>query len=257
LTESGNCAPFGNKLNQSFLPELLNGPLNVVVTDRAGFSFEQLAAGQPVEVSPRTLRIGDRVRVDTTGARVWNARLSPLAGEEALRVGERLAAIDAVLVDAPEESLARPQRPRRAAESMSVLAEGLCRTDAGMVEDAAGRLAGLGPGLTPSGDDVLAGVMLALTLLPSPSPSRLREAIHRAAGGRTTRVSAAYLKAAARGEAGEAWHALREALATPAAAAGDPAALGSAARGVMAFGETSGADMLAGFALGLRALSAR
>lgn len=122
-----------------------------------------------------------------------------------------------------------------------------------MVREAAGRLAGLGPGLTPSGDDVLAGAMLALTLVRSPQPTRLREVILRAVGERTTRVSGAYLQAASRGEAGEAWHALRDALAPQTAG---PGALDSAARRVMAFGETSGADMLAGFVLGLRALMA-
>ena len=235
-------------------PDLLNGPLNVVVTAPAAFSFEQLTAGQTVRISPHALDIGDRIRVDTTGTPVWPARLRAVARRDARTLGARVAALEAILTEAPEESLARAERrPWRAAEAMSVLAEGLRRRNARMVREAAGRLAGLGPGLTPSGDDVLAGAMLALTLVRSPQPPRLREVILRAAAERTTRVSGAYLQAASRGEAGEAWHALRDALAPQTAG---PGALDSAARRVMAFGETSGADMLAGFVLGLRALMA-
>ena len=152
---------------------------------------------------------------------MWPARLRAVARRDARTLGARVAALEAILTEAPEESLARAERrPWRAAEAMSVLAEGLRRRNARMVREAAGRLAGLGPGLTPSGDDVLAGAMLALTLVRSPQPTRLREVILRAVGERTTRVSGAYLQAASRGEAGEAWHALRDALAPQTAGPG-------------------------------------
>ncbi|HET6782142.1 MAG TPA: DUF2877 domain-containing protein, partial [bacterium] len=61
--------------------------------------------------------------------------------------------------------------------------------------------------------------------------------------------SEAYLMAAARGEAGEAWHRLLRVLPN-----GDRAAIASATRRVMAFGETSGSDMLAGFTVAFSTL---
>jgi len=71
--------------------------------------------------------------------------------------------------------------------------------------------------------------------------------------GRTTRISEAYLEAAAAGEAGEAWHRLLAILrADGAAGAADD--LRAAVQCILAFGETSGADMLAGFSLAMTAL---
>jgi len=71
------------------------------------------------------------------------------------------------------------------------------------------------------------------------------------AAPRTHEISAAYLRAAHAGEAGERWHPLLAAL-----AACDHTHLGPAAAAVMKTGETSGADMLAGFVAGMGAIHA-
>jgi hypothetical protein len=69
------------------------------------------------------------------------------------------------------------------------------------------KLLGLGPGLTPSGDDYLGGVMLGLRLLDR---GRHAEALWRwlepRLKERTSAISAAHLAAAAAGEAHEALH---------------------------------------------------
>src|SRR5438046_1794271 len=78
---------------------------------------------------------------------------------------------------------------------------------------------------------------------------RMGHAIVSGVRNRTTRISMAYLEAAARGEASEAWHRLVDAVAE-----NDPDRIAAAARGVMAFGETSGSDMLAGFVMAAEAL---
>jgi hypothetical protein len=62
------------------------------------------------------------------------------------------------------------------------------------------RLLGLGPGLTPFGDDVLAGLLVTLGALGSPAFGRLADAVCALAPTRTTFVSAALLRHAARGE---------------------------------------------------------
>jgi hypothetical protein len=62
------------------------------------------------------------------------------------------------------------------------------------------RLLGRGPGLTPFGDDVLAGALVTLGALGDPGFARLGAVVDALAPARTTFVSAALLRHAARGE---------------------------------------------------------
>ncbi len=125
------------------------------------------------------------------------------------------------------------------------------------IEEAARGLAGLGPGLTPSGDDVLAGFASVMALL-SPyayrgdgPPEDIAEIISSAARPRTTTLSATLLAYAARGEVAEPLGNLLLALARPHEAFSEVL---FAAERVLALGGTSGGDMLLGLLLGLRAL---
>jgi hypothetical protein len=61
------------------------------------------------------------------------------------------------------------------------------------------RLLGRGPGLTPTGDDVLAAALVTLHALGSPIGARLADAVRSRAPGATTTVSAALLRHAAEG----------------------------------------------------------
>jgi hypothetical protein len=113
----------------------------------------------------------------------------------------------------------------------------------------ASRLAGLGGGLTPAADDFLCGVML-WAWLAHPSPPSLCHLLLEAAAGRTTALSAAFLRAAARGECSAAWHRLLAELAgwrgdQPTADARER--LEQSVGDVLSFGSTSGGDTLAGF----------
>lgn len=73
------------------------------------------------------------------------------------------------------------------------------RGDDGELAGRAARgLAGLGPGLTPAGDDVLVGLLSALSLLGG--PPAVIDALLAAADGRTTDLSLALLRHAAKGE---------------------------------------------------------
>jgi hypothetical protein len=80
-------------------------------------------------------------------------------------------------------------------------------------------LLGRGPGLTPLGDDVLAGALVALVAAGSPTGARLAEQVRQTAFRRTTFVSAALLWHAAQGEC------VPELAAVLAGAPGAPAAL--------------------------------
>jgi hypothetical protein len=102
------------------------------------------------------------------------------------------------------------------------------------------RLVGLGPGLTPAGDDALCGVLLALRAIGSPAlgPVRVQVASN---VGRTTSLSASLLRAASEGYAVPCVARLASAL-----AAGDLCAAREALPEVLAIGHTSGVDTLAG-----------
>jgi hypothetical protein len=108
---------------------------------------------------------------------------------------------------------------------------------------AASHLAGLGTGLTPSGDDFLLGATCAAWMLfPASQARAIGSVISIAASPRTTRLSSAWLSAAARGEFSAPWHPFLDALAS-----GHQAALARAALSLLEIGHTSGADALAGF----------
>ena len=117
----------------------------------------------------------------------------------------------------------------------------------GDLVSAARRLQGRGPGLTPSGDDVLAGILLVCAMDPA-----CRGALGRLArSARTTALSRAYLRWAAEGQSIQPAHALLDA-----AADGDPNAMGRAARSLAAVGATSGRALIAGVALAATELPA-
>lgn len=113
------------------------------------------------------------------------------------------------------------------------------------------RLLGLGPGLTPSGDDLLGGVFFALAHAPRPHWAgklrALQRELHRAArAGATNPISAALLHDLMRGRG---WRVLHEMLA--ALQARQAGQIDAAAHALLALGATSGADLLCGLLLTL------
>jgi hypothetical protein len=111
-----------------------------------------------------------------------------------------------------------------------------------------GRLLGRGPGLTPVGDDVLAGTLVTLAGMGTPAADRLGVAVRAAAPGRTTAVSAALLAHAA---CGECVPELARVLA--AGRAGDP--LVPAIDALLRVGHTSGAGLAHGILAALEAVA--
>ena len=104
-------------------------------------------------------------------------------------------------------------------------------------------LAGLGQGLTPAGDDFLMGAMYGLWATRNPDEARdLAELINEAAAPRTTSLSAAWLQAAALGEAAEPWHDLFNGIIVD-----NSRKIFAALSRILAIGHSSGADALAGF----------
>lgn len=122
--------------------------------------------------------------------------------------------------------------------------------------DAFRLLAGRGGGLTPTGDDVLAGLLLADALFragrdPRSSATTVDVRGRRlAADAPTSALSRSFLHWAARGLSIEPVHEV-----VAAAGAGDLVGLRRAARAVAAVGSSSGGALLAGLCIGCRFLA--
>jgi hypothetical protein len=121
------------------------------------------------------------------------------------------------------------------------LAAGLRALARGRAEEAVRRLAGRGDGLTPAGDDALAGYAAWRHSTGRPV------AISGLAAGRSSPLGLAYLRCAERGELPGAGVALLAALRW-----GDPAAASAAARTLRGWGASSGDAMLWGIAAGAK-----
>jgi hypothetical protein len=128
-------------------------------------------------------------------------------------------------------------------------------------------LLGLGPGLTPSGDDVVCGILAGLgwaTNTPAANEygainrasttrriiSGLAQAVNEAAPARTNRISATLLRHAATGLLYAPAMDLGAAL-----LAGDPAAVADPARRLLGIGHTSGGDLAVGILYALTIMS--
>lgn len=110
-------------------------------------------------------------------------------------------------------------------------------------------LVGMGPGLTPAGDDLIGGALIALhTLRRHAVAARLGAWALRHAENGTSRISRAHLACAVQGQGGEALHALLH------AALSGRRNLASELAAIDAVGHTSGWDAAAGVALALQAL---
>lgn len=121
---------------------------------------------------------------------------------------------------------------------------------AGRLEELAARVGGRGPGLTPSGDDLLAGVLVVARLFGGPAAGPRLDAL--AAGVATTEIARAFLAWAARGQCIAPVHDWLAAVA--AVAPGPPRELAAARRSLVAVGASSGAHLAAGLALAVSQL---
>jgi len=237
----------------ALVTQIGDGPLNVVVDGKPG-SFASLIPGMAANLREASLQVGD-TQVTLSGATIWE----PCPDWNVLRA--QRASIErnlhtlsnaGVRYAAPASWLAHETNVGHALHGISshvqpVIQAALESLRAGWQGDlvqlrqGASQLAGLGIGLTPAGDDFLVGVML-WAWLAHPTPHSFCRVVVKAAAPRTTTLSAAFLRAAAKGECDAAWHQLLAVLGTE-----TDDELIPAVRRVLAHGATSGADTLAGF----------
>ncbi len=240
------------------------GPLNLLCAPwRTALAIRPiLRVGDAVGVDDGVLNAGD-FRLSVHTAQLWQPEPHGVWSKASLARG--LASFeDALPPSLPDEGLARLLRctgTANLATPVIAAAQSPVRYLKQLLRgDATGRdpkidakkiapLLGLGPGLTPSGDDFLAGILLALSLTER---ARLRDRIWHAMEPllmhHTADISRAHLAAAAEGFGSAALHNLLCAILAGATNTTTPAIAA-----VTAIGHTSGWDALAGAIAALRA----
>jgi hypothetical protein len=249
-----------------------SGPLNVLYRGPEPIDWEAtpLATGAAAVSDGELLRVAGACAFSLVGAETW-IPATPAASWQPTIVLQNLAALTReartraargglqallpVLAETGAGSGWTGPGPsplvRMALPSIAALAEwletGLARPQehAPVPMSAVEALIGLGPGLTPSGDDCLGGVLVALRHLGASEPAnRLATAVLSRAERRTHDISRAHLAAAAGGEGLAPLHAMLSSLCTPGALD-----MHESLSAIDTIGHTSGWDALVGVAL--------
>ncbi len=225
--------------------EAHRGPLTINIDDMPG-SFLEMASGDPIVIQADGLWFPKRgLRVSLEGAAEWSA--PPRAGNvlSPPDISERLRAVAAqirfeseVVSEAELVDLFHALRTRQAAPTASALSGFL----------------GRGVGLTPAGDDLAAGLLLALNrwqdrFFSDFSVEGLNSLVTADARRKTTSLSASLIACAAQGQADERLVLGLDGLVTGSQDAAVCAACFNT------WGSTSGANAFIGMRLALQAYS--
>jgi hypothetical protein len=236
-----------------------NGPAVLVLEATPGVPplNQEVEPRAAAEAQRGTLMVAGRLTIDLTPAVLWSPppiRLTLPIDEIAARIVQargRAAALAPGEGFAPLLTDSASGTPDIVLLRASALIDNLSTAIRGQrwedVAAPARALSGLGPGLTPSGDDVLAGLALGIHAGLGSLPEPLARALHAAVEGRTTDLAVARVRHAVAGHADQAIHQLLTALVD-----GPPDDLDGAVRAVIDYGHSSGADTLVGIDRGLR-----
>ncbi len=243
-----------------------NGPLNAICDPPMGMDWVvgALRPGAEARVGAGILRVGRRLSFSVSPARDWRPETVPsrwtaatLAGGLATlaafaRDGLPAAGLGGLIArlaaDDGDRARCRETALERAAKTAAAgLRHWLVARFRGLPGDdppprQAARLIGLGPGLTPSGDDFIGGMMIVLRSLGEISAAQgVADWALPVARARTGKVSLAHLACAANGEGAAALHETLAALFV-----GDVPGLRAGLAAVGGIGHSSGWDALAG-----------
>jgi Protein of unknown function (DUF2877) len=196
-----------------------------------------LPTGAPAEVGCGRIVVGD---LAVSAAAWWDPRPRlPHPRPALLPEGVRQLRNALYGEGVPHSAFTLPGLPTGPGGPLAALRGAVRRADLDAALRTAARLVGLGPGLTPAGDDVMAGTMAGLVLLGHPAAERFAAGVYSLAAGRTTELSRALLRHAAAGRVSGEYSAVLQGLVgerplTPAIA------------GLLATGSTSGRAMALG-----------
>jgi hypothetical protein len=237
------------------------GPLNVVTTapTRTNWPASGLRRHSKVMVSATKIRIGNRFVFPMTQSSIWSpAPLASTADPDCVRRGLK-ALRHFSMPCVPDDGLGRllfrghvpdlNDRVGLVAEPLienarSWLSTAFADRDRRQLADTTWveRLAGLGPGLTPSGDDFLGGVIITLHALRETDIGQaLWRPVHRQARAAGNAISLAHLTAAAEGVGADGIH-----NALSAVLRGHAGEVRAGIAAISRIGHTSGWDTMAG-----------
>ncbi|NIP45125.1 MAG: DUF2877 domain-containing protein [Gammaproteobacteria bacterium] len=235
------------------------GPINLLYADEDWDCRDAVRVGDRWECGTNVLRVGDASfrfhRAATWRAPAGALDWTPRRLEEGLRrVADASESADTgILLPLALNRRARRPAPleariaRRARLGVDAFREWLAdslteQPRAVEIPQDAEALLGLGPGLTPAGDDFVVGMLVALHGLQLEATAEVLAAwVKRKAGARTNEISVAHLLAACDGEASAPVHAVLNALIEP-----DQPDLGERVHALAALGHSSGWDALGG-----------
>lgn len=202
-----------------------------------GRPLVSLPPGAPAEVGAGRIVVGD---LSVSAAAWWNPRPRlPSPRPALLPEGVRQLRHALYGEGVPHSAFTLPGLPTGPGGPLAALRGAVRRADLDAALRTASRLIGLGPGLTPAGDDVMAGTIAGLVLLGHPSAERFAAGVYSLAAGRTTELSRALLRHAACGRVSGEYAAVLHALV-------GERPLAPAVAGLLATGSTSGRAMALG-----------
>lgn len=215
-----------------------NAP-STLIADATGFGETGVKPGDQVHARANVITVGGRLRIRLDGARVWHAELPGYPDDDAaLRSNVAWARQQCAHASDHDDRMAQ-----LIARRTSMLRAALMEGDIDSARRHGQALLGLGPGLTPSGDDYLVGLFAVLNMPGSPCASMacVCAGIVAPARERTHAISVTALVAAAQGRVLQSLSSLMHAMLHR-----SPDDVRPALERVLAIGSTSGADMVAG-----------
>jgi hypothetical protein len=212
-------------------PKIGNGPFNLVLEEDILVS-EYLSSESSISILGDQLTLG-HLLVNIGDAKLW----SPRPDWEVLHA-QKAQVLRQI------SSLEIPACPSLLSSALlSMFCTSIATADLSGSLTITQKLAGLGIGLTPAGDDFIMGAIYAAWIIHLFEVAEaLAREIANTAAPLTTSLSAAWLKSAGKGEVGISWHQFFNAL-----ICSDPVQVQDAMDRILATGETSGTDTLTGF----------
>ncbi len=242
----------------------------------SGLDLGMLHAGMAVRAEGSNLVIGDSIALELVGALVWEPEsvtpemVQPLAEVKArfletldmaavLQDGVNLGCAIPMIGNVAKRGFSAEFKPTGSPfldDALMSISRVLPLSVKGDLDGAISEampLIGSGPGLTPSGDDYVGGLLFAAYHLTTAYPSSFQwdaacmERLLAYAQDRTTRISFAALQDLASGQGHEPLHTVMKQLLTGEMQSESMAGISAATR----IGSTSGWDMLAGLLTGM------
>jgi Protein of unknown function (DUF2877). len=230
--------------------------------DGKDIPFQSLTVGSRATCSGRMLRFDSSpLTIDLRNAPIWESKLSPIATKpstkqaisivlKALNRAQKLKQTD-LIADDLFKSDKGSSLTRKFSQPVIALIAATKRFDIEGSTDGAQKMIGLGPGVTPTGDDILIGFLAGLWSVAGEDNQRLLfisdfgKALLSLAK-ETNEISRTYLYHAVRGEFSSSFITLIKAIGES-----EEERLTRAAKNAMQVGHSSGMDSITGLVIGL------